>query len=65
MGAGTLSVDDSLGDSLTSEVGKFVPKVEVLGENRATWAGRHRVLVIVDGAPAARRDDWLLLHGLL
>ena len=64
MGAGTLSVDDSFGDSLTSEVGKFVEKVEVLGEDGATWAGCHRVLVIVDGSTAARRDV-CFLHGLL
>ena len=59
--ASTLSVDDSLGDSLTGEVSELVEEVEVLGKDGATGASSHRVLVVVDGGAGARRDN--RLHG--
>ena len=60
MGSGTFSVDDSLWDSLTGEVSEFVEEMEVLGEDGSAGAGRHRVLVVVDGRTRARRDNWFL-----
>ena len=57
VGASTLSVDNSLGDSLTGEVSKLVEEVEVLSEDGATGASGHRVLVVVDGGAGAGRDD--------
>ena len=60
MSASALGMDDSLWDSLTGEVSKFVEQVEVLGEDGSTWAGRHRVLVVVDGRAGACRDCWFL-----
>ena len=60
MSASTLSVDDSLRDSLTSEVSELVEEVEVLGEDGAARASSHRVLVVVDGGAGAGRDNSLL-----
>ena len=45
----TLGVNNSLGDSLTSEMGQLVEEVEVLGQDGAAWTSSHRVLVVVDG----------------
>lgn len=44
----TLGVNNSLGDSLSVELGKLVDQVEVLEEDGASRAGSHRVLVVVD-----------------
>ena len=46
--AGSLSVDDSLGDSLSIELCEFVDQVEVLKEQRASGASSHRELVVVN-----------------
>ena len=60
--ASALGVDDSLRDSLASEVSEFVQQVEVLSEDGAAGTGRHRVLVVVDGGARARRDRLSLYH---
>ena len=57
----TLSVNDSLGDSLTGKVSELIEEVEVLGEDGAAGASSHRVLVVVDGGAGACRDN--RLHG--
>ena len=64
MGTSTLSVDDSLRDSLAGEVCQLVEKNEVLGENGAAGTSRHGVLIVVDGRARARRDNFSL-HCLL
>ena len=63
VGASTLRVHDSLGDSLTSEVSELVEEVEVLGKDGAAGASSHRVLVVVDGHARGRRDC-VLLHSV-
>lgn len=45
---GTLSMDNSLWDSLTGKVSKFIEEVEVLSEDGTTGSGCHGVLVVVD-----------------
>jgi hypothetical protein len=47
-------MDHSLGDALSVELGEFVDKVEVLEEQRASRAGRHRELVVVNWHATAR-----------
>lgn len=54
--AGALSVDNSLWDSLTSEVSQFVEQVEVLSKDRSAGARCHRVLVVIDGSARAGSD---------
>ena len=41
-----LSVDNSLGNTFTGEVGKLVKQVEVLDEDGSAWTGGHGVLVV-------------------
>ena len=62
MGASTLGVHGSLGDSLTCEVSKFVEQDEVLCEDGSAGAGSHRVLVVVDGHARAGRDSLSVNH---
>ena len=38
---GSLSMDNSLGDSLTGEVSKFVEEMEILGKDGAAGSGSH------------------------
>ena len=63
VGASTLRVHNSLGDSLTSEVSKFVEQDKVLSEDGTARTGSHRVLVVVDGHARARRDSLSVNHG--
>ena len=58
VGTCTLSMHNSLGDSLTSKVSKLVKEVEVLSEDGATGTSGHRVLVVVDGSTGARGDNF-------
>ena len=60
VGGGTLSVDDSLGDALTGEVGEFVEEVEVLEKNGAVWSDSQRVLVVVEGGSGGSCDNLLV-----
>ena len=48
MGTSSLGMDDSLWDSLSSEVSKLIQEGEVLGQNWTTWTSGERVLVIVN-----------------
>ena len=61
VGTCTFSVYNSLGNSLTREMSKFIEEMEILSEDGASWTGSHRVLVVVDGGAGARRDN--RLHG--
>lgn len=46
--SGSLSVDDSLGNTLSGEVGKLVKEMEVLDEDGAVGANSEGVIVVVD-----------------
>ena len=63
VGTSTLGVHNSLGDSLTSEVSKFVEQDKVLSEDGSAGTSSHRVLVVVDGHARARRDSLSVNHG--
>jgi len=60
--ASALGVDDSLGDTLSSELSELVNEVEVLDEEGAVSASTHRVLVVIDGV-SVRSGQSLSLHG--
>ena len=63
--ASTLRVHNSLRDSLTSEVSKFVEQGEVLSEDGSAGTSSHRELVVVDGAASAGSDRLSLFsHGV-
>ena len=48
MGAGSLGMNNSFGDSLSVEVGKFVNEVEIRNNDGSIFAGGDGVLVVVD-----------------
>ena len=48
VGTSTLSVDNSLWDSLSSEMSELVQEGEVLGEDWATWSSSKGVSVVVN-----------------
>ncbi len=65
--AGALRVNAALGNHLAIEVRELFEQPYVLQDDRAAHAGRHRILVIGDGAPAAlvsfcsdMRDSWMV-----
>jgi hypothetical protein len=63
MGSGTLSVDNALGNTLSSKVGKLVKEMEVLNKDRAIVANCEGVLVVVNRM-SLRVCDGGSLHGL-
>ena len=48
VGTGTLSMDNALGNTLSSEVGKLVKKIEVLDKDGSVVAYCEGVLVVVN-----------------
>ena len=62
MSSGALSVNNSLWNTLTSEMSKLVEEVEVLSEDRTSWASSHRVLVVIDGVTTGSSDGGTLSH---
>ena len=48
VGSGSLGVDNSLWNSFSVEVGKFVNEGEVLEKDWSSWASSHGVLVVVN-----------------
>lgn len=57
---GSLGVDDSLRNTLSSEMSELVNKVEVLDEERSIGASGHRVLVVVDGGTVGGSQSFTL-----
>lgn len=49
VGTSTLGMDNALGNTLSSEVGKLVKKIEVLDEDGSVVAYSEGVLVVVNG----------------
>lgn len=49
VGTGTLGMDNALGNTLSSKVGKLVKKIEVLDEDGSVVAYCQGVLVVVNG----------------
>ena len=49
VGTGTLGMDNALGNTLSSKVGKLVKKIEVLDEDGSVVAYCEGVLVVVNG----------------
>jgi hypothetical protein len=60
VGSGTLSVHNTLGDTLTGEVSQLVNQVEVGDDNWALGTSGHRVLVVVNWVASGGRNDSLL-----
>lgn len=57
----TLGVDNTLWNTLTSEMGQLVDQVEVSEDDWATWTSGHGVLVVVDWS-TLRVCDYGSLH---
>jgi len=55
--AGTLSVDDSFGDSFSVKTGEFIKQVKVLEENGAVFTSGEGVLVVIDGSTVGGGHD--------
>ena len=64
VGTGTLGMDNALGNTLSSEVGKLVKEMEVLNEDGAVVAYCEGVLVVVNGM-SLRVCDGGSLHSFL
>ena len=63
MSTSPLCVDNSLWDTLTCEMSKFIQQVEVLKKDWAIWSDRQGVLVVIEWS-TSRSCDHLLLRRL-
>jgi hypothetical protein len=61
MGAMSLGVYDSFGDSFSVKLSELVNKVEILKENWPSGSSSHRVLVVINRHTSARSQS-LSLH---
>ena len=48
VGTSSLGMYNTLGDTLTSKVSKFINEIEILNEKRTSRAGGERVLVVIN-----------------
>ena len=62
-GAGTLGMDDALGDAFPVLVGQLLEQLIVLHQHGAARASGDAVLIIRNGGAAGRRQDRLVRVG--